>query len=287
MQGFPECPAAAGLLPAGCQHAGVKVSTSDVPWLLAKSWCRLLPATCSQCKDRRLPPLRVSAVLPGQFTALRQADRCQRRSALQADKLLSPEFQPIVEQLINFLPSNRQILLYSATFPVVVKSFRDKFLRKPYVINLMDELTLKGVTQASRPLHCLVVLAMAHGGFRVGAGGMRAFRSGVERRRTGRRHKAPVRTWGSAHPFSADAEDYQGTTLCCPVLPASRLGWLAGGVSCLPAVSRRQAPYNCLALMGVNRAITSFAQVHRQDWLHAVAVHANQDRRVHQHSRFT
>jgi hypothetical protein len=31
---------------------------------------------------------------------------------LQADKLLSPEFQPVVEQLINFLSQNRQICLY-------------------------------------------------------------------------------------------------------------------------------------------------------------------------------
>lgn len=68
---------------------------------------------------------------------------------LQADKLLSPEFQPIIEQLIAFLPQDKQILLYSATFPVTVKQFRDKFLRKPYVVNLMEELTLKGVTQAS------------------------------------------------------------------------------------------------------------------------------------------
>lgn len=66
---------------------------------------------------------------------------------LQADKLLSPEFQPIIEQLIGFLPQDKQILLYSATFPVTVKQFRDKFLRKPYVVNLMEELTLKGVTQ--------------------------------------------------------------------------------------------------------------------------------------------
>ena len=66
---------------------------------------------------------------------------------VQADKLLSPEFQPLVEQLIGYLPENRQILLYSATFPVTVKSFKDRFLRKPYVINLMDELTLKGITQ--------------------------------------------------------------------------------------------------------------------------------------------
>eukprot|EP00891_Asterochloris_glomerata_P003069 jgi/Astpho2/3069/fgenesh1_pm.00051_%23_28_t len=89
---------------------------------------------------------------------------CKMMAMDEADKLLSPEFQPIVEQLINFLPSNRQILLYSATFPVVVKSFRDKFLRKPYVINLMDELTLKGVTQfyafveERQKVHCLNTL---------------------------------------------------------------------------------------------------------------------------------
>ena len=42
----------------------------------------------------------------------------------EADKLLSPEFQPIIEQLISFLPKSRQILLYSATFPVMVKNFK-------------------------------------------------------------------------------------------------------------------------------------------------------------------
>jgi len=59
---------------------------------------------------------------------------------LQADKLLSPEFQPLIEQLIPFLPEDRQIMLFSATFPVTVKQFKEKFLRKPYIINLMDEL---------------------------------------------------------------------------------------------------------------------------------------------------
>ena len=68
---------------------------------------------------------------------------------MQADKLLSPEFQPIIEQLIAFLPHDRQISLYSATFPVTVKQFKEKFLKKPYIINLMEELTLKGITQVS------------------------------------------------------------------------------------------------------------------------------------------
>ena len=66
---------------------------------------------------------------------------------MQADKLLSPEFQPIIEQLIAFLPPARQVSLYSATFPVTVKQFKEKFLKKPYIINLMEELTLKGITQ--------------------------------------------------------------------------------------------------------------------------------------------
>lgn len=82
----------------------------------------------------------------------------------EADKLLSPEFQPLVEQIITFLPEDRQILLFSATFPITVKDFKDRFLRKPYEINLMEELTLKGVTQyyafveERQKVHCLNTL---------------------------------------------------------------------------------------------------------------------------------
>ena len=38
-------------------------------------------------------------------------------------------------------------LLYSATFPLIVETFMRKHLRDLYEINLMDELTLKGITQ--------------------------------------------------------------------------------------------------------------------------------------------
>ncbi|CEI85652.1 Putative DEAD/DEAH box helicase [Rhizopus microsporus] len=65
----------------------------------------------------------------------------------EADKLLSPEFTPIIEQLLDYFPKNKQIMLFSATFPMIVKNFKDKYLVKPYEINLMDELTLRGVTQ--------------------------------------------------------------------------------------------------------------------------------------------
>ncbi|KAI9246275.1 ATP-dependent RNA helicase DHH1 [Phascolomyces articulosus] len=82
----------------------------------------------------------------------------------EADKLLSPEFTPVIEQLIQFFPNDRQIMLFSATFPMVVKSFREKHLVKPYEINLMDDLTLKGVTQfyayveEKQKVHCLNTL---------------------------------------------------------------------------------------------------------------------------------
>ncbi|OMJ16213.1 ATP-dependent RNA helicase dhh1 [Smittium culicis] len=82
----------------------------------------------------------------------------------EADKLLSPEFTPVIEQLLGFFPPRRQILLYSATFPLVVKTFKDKNMVKPYEINLMDELTLRGVTQyyafveEKQKVHCLNTL---------------------------------------------------------------------------------------------------------------------------------
>ena len=42
-----------------------------------------------------------------------------------------------------------KILLYAATFPLTMETFMRKHLRDPYEINLMDELTLKGITQCA------------------------------------------------------------------------------------------------------------------------------------------
>ncbi|KAG4931062.1 hypothetical protein JHK86_048023 [Glycine max] len=65
----------------------------------------------------------------------------------EADKLMSPEFQPSIEQLIHFLPTTRQILMFSATFPVTVKDFKDRYLRKPYVF-----------VEERQKVHCLNTL---------------------------------------------------------------------------------------------------------------------------------
>ena len=82
----------------------------------------------------------------------------------EADKLLSPEFQPVIEEILSHCAKNRQILLFSATFPLLVKDFKDKHMVKPYEINLMDELTLRGITQfyayveERQKVHCLNTL---------------------------------------------------------------------------------------------------------------------------------
>ncbi|WPG98123.1 P-loop containing nucleoside triphosphate hydrolase protein [Acrodontium crateriforme] len=82
----------------------------------------------------------------------------------EADKLLSPEFTVTIEQLLQFHPKDRQVMLFSATFPIVVKSFKDKHMNDPHEINLMDELTLRGITQyyafveEKQKVHCLNTL---------------------------------------------------------------------------------------------------------------------------------
>jgi len=82
----------------------------------------------------------------------------------EADKLLSQDFKGMLDRLISHLPEQRQILLYSATFPLTVEHFMTKHMREPYEVNLMDELTLKGITQyyafvqERQKVHCLNTL---------------------------------------------------------------------------------------------------------------------------------
>ncbi|EDO39940.1 predicted protein [Nematostella vectensis] len=95
---------------------------------------------------------------------LADMSKCQMLVMDEADKLLSMDFKKMLEQIIKHLPENRQILLFSATFPISVRDFKEKHLRKPYEINLMDELTLHGVTQyyafveEKQKVHCLNTL---------------------------------------------------------------------------------------------------------------------------------
>jgi ATP-dependent RNA helicase DDX6/DHH1 len=111
----------------------------------------------------------VLVATPGRANDLAQKgvcslNKCQFVVMDEADKLLSPEFQPVVEELIGHVHKDRQILMFSATFPVTIMDFKNKFLPDAHEINLMDELTLKGITQyyafveERQKVHCLNTL---------------------------------------------------------------------------------------------------------------------------------
>lgn len=53
-------------------------------------------------------------------------------SPQQADKLLSQDFVVMMEEILGFLPKQRQILLYSATFPLSVQKFMVRFCNMKY-----------------------------------------------------------------------------------------------------------------------------------------------------------
>ncbi len=64
----------------------------------------------------------------------------------EVDKLLSIDFKSIVAQIIEIMPKDKQVMLFSATYPMEIKEFQQKYIDSPQFINLMEELTLKGVT---------------------------------------------------------------------------------------------------------------------------------------------
>jgi ATP-dependent RNA helicase DDX6/DHH1 len=118
---------------------------------------------------RLYQPVHLIVATPGRVLDLAEKgllklDQCRAMVLDEADKLLSPEFTVVVEALLGYMPKDRQISLFSATFPVAVKTFRDKWQRRPFEINLMDELTLRGITQyyafvdESKKIHCLNTL---------------------------------------------------------------------------------------------------------------------------------
>lgn len=82
----------------------------------------------------------------------------------EADKLLSNEWAPAVEKIMCYCPKDRQVMLFSATFPLSVENFKLKHIPEAKEVNLMSELTLKGITQyyayveERQKLHCLNTL---------------------------------------------------------------------------------------------------------------------------------
>ena len=50
-------------------------------------------------------------------------ERCKILCLDEADKLLSQDFKGMLDRLLSHLPGTRQVLLYSATFPLTVEHF--------------------------------------------------------------------------------------------------------------------------------------------------------------------
>lgn len=92
-------------------------------------------------------------------------DKCKMVVLDEADKLLSTDFLPAVEGLLEATPEDRQLMLFSATFATSIEEFKQKWLQGCAVINQMkDGLTLKGITQyyayvdETQKVHCLYAL---------------------------------------------------------------------------------------------------------------------------------
>lgn len=118
---------------------------------------------------RLYKPVHILCGTPGRILdltnkSIADLSRCHVVILDEADKMLSAEFQPLIEALLKFLPTEKQMILYSATFPLSVQKFKDTYMQHAHEINLMDELTLKGITQyyayveERQKVHCLSTL---------------------------------------------------------------------------------------------------------------------------------
>lgn len=118
---------------------------------------------------RLMKPVHIVIGTPGRLLDLSSKamdlSKCHYIAMDEADKLLSDDLEKTCISLIQKTPKDRQLLLFSATFPVNVNGFKDKYMKKStQIVNLMEELTLVGVTQyyayleEKRKVQCLNTL---------------------------------------------------------------------------------------------------------------------------------
>ena len=65
---------------------------------------------------------------------------------MEPARLLEGNFERDVEDIVSRLPPRASLLMYSATFPLRIRSFKEKYMPRAEVVNLMDELMLLGLT---------------------------------------------------------------------------------------------------------------------------------------------
>mmetsp|Transcript_11435 Transcript_11435/g.15686 ORF Transcript_11435/g.15686 Transcript_11435/m.15686 type:complete len:277 (-) Transcript_11435:183-1013(-) len=117
---------------------------------------------------RLYQPVHIIVATPGRILDLAskgcaKLDSCSMLILDEVDKLLSSDFKGIVEKIID-IQQPKQLLMFSATYPVEIKDFKEKYVPDPVFIRPTDELTLKGLTQyyayleEKEKLHCLNTL---------------------------------------------------------------------------------------------------------------------------------
>jgi len=73
----------------------------------------------------------------------------------EADRMLDMGFMPAIRRILTQLPSQRQTMLFSATFDAQIKTLTTQFLRAPAVIDLSPSSTAPAanITQMAYPVH--------------------------------------------------------------------------------------------------------------------------------------
>lgn len=128
----------------------------DIIRLQAESGVQVVVGTPGRLHDLNKQFLKTERVL--------KLQTCKMVVLDEADKLLSADFLPAVESLIEATSPDRQLLLFSATFPSAIQAFKSKWLKEAEIVNLMDNLTLKGISQyyayvdEGKKVHCLYAL---------------------------------------------------------------------------------------------------------------------------------
>jgi superfamily II DNA/RNA helicase len=91
---------------------------------------------------------------PGRLIALLSSgkmnfDQIQHLILDEADRMLDMGFSDDIIKIVNYLPKNRQTILFSATMPPKIRQFSKKLLQNPEEISLAIGKTAEGVTQSA------------------------------------------------------------------------------------------------------------------------------------------
>lgn len=91
---------------------------------------------------------------PGRLIALLSSgkinfDKIQHLILDEADRMLDMGFSDDIIKIVNYLPKNRQTILFSATMPPKIRQFSKMLLQNPEEISLAIGKTAEGVTQSA------------------------------------------------------------------------------------------------------------------------------------------